>query len=95
MAVTRLGTGDDIAAAVAYVTSDEAGFLTGQVICVDGGMTDVLTCVPPRSERCGYAAATISVSCFVITPAMKASLRGHAASMRNRRVRSSIAILSR
>jgi 3-oxoacyl-[acyl-carrier protein] reductase len=39
MAVKRLGNGDDIAAAVAYVTSDEAGFLTGQTICVDGGMT--------------------------------------------------------
>jgi len=39
IAVKRLGTPDDIAAAVAYVTSDEAGFLTGQTICVDGGMT--------------------------------------------------------
>jgi len=39
MAVKRFGTGDDIAAAVSYATSDEAGFLTGQVICVDGGMT--------------------------------------------------------
>jgi 3-oxoacyl-[acyl-carrier protein] reductase len=39
MAVKRLGTGEDIASAVAYVTSDEAGFLTGQTICVDGGMT--------------------------------------------------------
>jgi len=39
IAVKRLGNGDDIAAAVAYATSDEAGFLTGQVICVDGGMT--------------------------------------------------------
>ncbi len=37
--VRRLGAPDDIAAAVAYVTSDEAGFLTGQTICVDGGMT--------------------------------------------------------
>jgi 3-oxoacyl-[acyl-carrier protein] reductase len=37
--VKRFGAPDDIAAAVAYVTSDEAGFLTGQVICVDGGMT--------------------------------------------------------
>jgi 3-oxoacyl-[acyl-carrier protein] reductase len=37
--VKRLGVVDDIAAAVAYVTSDEAGFLTGQTICVDGGMT--------------------------------------------------------
>ena len=37
--VKRLGTPEDIAAAVAYVTSDDAGFLTGQVIAVDGGMT--------------------------------------------------------
>ncbi len=39
IAVKRFGTSDDIAAAVSYVTSDEAGFLTGQTICVDGGMT--------------------------------------------------------
>ncbi len=37
--VKRLGTPEDIAAAVAYVTGDDAGFLTGQVIAVDGGMT--------------------------------------------------------
>lgn len=39
MAIKRLGEPGDIAAAVAYVTSDEAGFLTGQTIAVDGGMT--------------------------------------------------------
>jgi 3-oxoacyl-[acyl-carrier protein] reductase len=39
VAVKRFGTPEDIAAAVAYVTGDGAGFLTGQVICVDGGMT--------------------------------------------------------
>ncbi len=39
IAVKRLGTPEDIAAAVAYATSDDAGFLTGQVITVDGGMT--------------------------------------------------------
>jgi 3-oxoacyl-[acyl-carrier protein] reductase len=39
MSVKRFGTPDDIAAAVAYLTSDEAGFITGQVVCVDGGMT--------------------------------------------------------
>lgn len=39
MSVPRLGTPEDIAAAVAYATSDEAGFLTGQTICVDGGLT--------------------------------------------------------
>lgn len=39
MAVRNLGTPEDIAAAVAYVTSDDAGYLTGQTICVDGGLT--------------------------------------------------------
>lgn len=39
MAVKRLGNPEDIAAAVSYVSSDEAGYLTGQVICVDGGLT--------------------------------------------------------
>jgi 3-oxoacyl-[acyl-carrier protein] reductase len=39
MAIKRLGEADDIAATVAYVTSDAAGFLTGQTIAVDGGMT--------------------------------------------------------
>lgn len=35
----ELGKPEDIAAAVAYVTSDDAGYLTGQTIAVDGGMT--------------------------------------------------------
>ena len=39
MSVRRLGTGDDIAAAVSYLGSDEAGFVTGQVLTVDGGLT--------------------------------------------------------
>lgn len=39
MAVRNLGTPEDIAAAVAFVTSDDAGYLTGQTICVDGGLT--------------------------------------------------------
>ncbi|MFN9974138.1 MAG: 3-oxoacyl-[acyl-carrier-protein] reductase [Phycisphaerae bacterium] len=39
IAVKRFGIADDIAAAVAYTTSDEAGFFTGQTLIVDGGMT--------------------------------------------------------
>jgi len=39
IAVRRLGTPEDIASAVAYLTHDEAGFVTGQTLCVDGGMT--------------------------------------------------------
>jgi 2-hydroxycyclohexanecarboxyl-CoA dehydrogenase len=35
--VGRLGTGDDIAAAVAYLTSDEASYVIGQTVGVNGG----------------------------------------------------------
>src|SRR6266404_4549282 len=34
----RLGTPGDIASAVVFLASDEAAFITGQVICVDGGL---------------------------------------------------------
>jgi 3-oxoacyl-[acyl-carrier protein] reductase len=34
----REGTGEDIASAVAFLASDAAGYITGQVLCVDGGM---------------------------------------------------------
>lgn len=34
----RLGVGDDVAAAVAYLASSEAGYVTGQTIHVNGGM---------------------------------------------------------
>lgn len=34
----RLGTAEDVAAAVAFLASDEASFITGQVLSVDGGL---------------------------------------------------------
>jgi len=37
IAVDRVGEVDDIAAAVAYLASDDAGYVTGQTLPVDGG----------------------------------------------------------
>lgn len=37
----RLGTADDIAAAVVFFASEEANFITGQVLSVSGGLTMV------------------------------------------------------
>ncbi|MFA5664437.1 glucose 1-dehydrogenase [Castellaniella sp.] len=35
----RLGKGEDLAAAIAFFASDDAGFVTGQVLSVSGGLT--------------------------------------------------------
>lgn len=34
----RMGSVEEVARAVAFLASDEAGYITGQVLCVDGGM---------------------------------------------------------
>jgi 3-oxoacyl-[acyl-carrier protein] reductase len=34
----RWGSVEDVAHAVAFLASDEAAYITGQVLCVDGGM---------------------------------------------------------
>jgi 3-oxoacyl-[acyl-carrier protein] reductase len=35
----RMGTAEEVAAAVRYFTSEPAGYVTGQVLAIDGGMT--------------------------------------------------------
>ena len=34
----RFGEAEDVAQAVAFLASEQAGYITGQVLCVDGGM---------------------------------------------------------
>ena len=34
----RVGQPEDVANAVAFLAAEQSGYLTGQVLCVDGGM---------------------------------------------------------
>ena len=34
----RIGRAENVAAAVAFLAGEQAGYITGQVLCVDGGM---------------------------------------------------------
>lgn len=34
----RIGSSKDVASTVGFLASDEAGYITGQIICIDGGM---------------------------------------------------------
>jgi 3-oxoacyl-[acyl-carrier protein] reductase len=36
--VKKFGTPEDVARAVAFLAEDNTGYITGQVLCVDGGM---------------------------------------------------------
>jgi NAD(P)-dependent dehydrogenase (short-subunit alcohol dehydrogenase family) len=47
----QLGTTQDIASAVLYLASDEAKFVTGQVLCVDGGLAAHTEALSPAGSR--------------------------------------------
>lgn len=42
-ALRRVGTMDEVAGVIAFLVSDDAGFVTGQAISVDGGRMDFLS----------------------------------------------------
>ena len=46
-----LGAAADIAHAVVFLASDEAAFITGQVLCVDGGLTAHTAALSPPGSR--------------------------------------------
>jgi 3-oxoacyl-[acyl-carrier protein] reductase len=39
IALGRLGSPEDVASAVVFLASDDAAYITGQILAVDGGMT--------------------------------------------------------
>lgn len=49
----ELGTASDIANAVVYLASDAAKFVTGQVLCVDGGLAAHTEALSPAGARTG------------------------------------------
>jgi len=49
----RLGTPSDIAHAVLFLASDESGFVTGHVLCVDGGVSAHASYVPELRNLLG------------------------------------------
>ncbi len=46
----RLGTGADVAAAVAFLLSEEAAYISGTELLVDGGVTSSIIATLPRPE---------------------------------------------
>lgn len=47
----ELGTAEDVANAVVYLASEEAKFVTGQVLCVDGGLASHTDALSPAGSR--------------------------------------------
>jgi len=47
----RFGSGSDVASVVCFLASDEAGYMTGQTVYVDGGRAGLNYTMPPSQNR--------------------------------------------
>jgi enoyl-[acyl-carrier-protein] reductase (NADH) len=52
--MNRIGTPEEIASAVLFLASDEASFITGQTLIVDGGLTLIDYPSLPLLEQLGH-----------------------------------------
>ena len=48
----RLGTPEDIASTISFLADESAGFITGQVLTVDGGITERIQIHKIRKNIC-------------------------------------------
>ena len=55
----RVGTAEDVAAAVAYLASRDAAFCNGSLLLVDGGMRAALRASAVAAERAGAGASAV------------------------------------
>jgi len=49
--INRFGTPDDVGAAVTFLLSDEASYITAANLAVDGGCLSIVSKIPPRTEK--------------------------------------------
>ena len=60
----RAGRAEEIAAVVAFLLSDDAAYMTGQVVSADGGATIVNTVRPSGGAGAWDSAAVDDVACY-------------------------------